>query len=158
MRSYCLATFDFERWRAEGVKEFMSFAFISMGYLQQMEVLGEKLNLEPRQYLQPGLWAVAWDHVAGQGLNDLQEIKMKLWELDQLKVGWTWSTDILPGMPRESRENMFMNTFSSYDEALQALVEPIDAKAAWNPLAHRRGQGGTIRHGAEQSSAVQPSS
>ena len=155
MRSYCLATFCPDRWRNEGVKEFMSFAFLSIGYQQQMQVLGEKLDLEPQRYFGKDVWAVGWDVVTGQGLDDLKEIQMKLWELQQFDVRWQWSQDLIPGMPKESGQGMFMNTFSSLEETLRAINKPIDGKEHWNPLQKMQRPDGTFRHGAEQSAAVQ---
>jgi len=159
MRSFCLATFDVDRYKAEGVKEFASFAFLSFGYKQQMEILGEKLGLEVVTWKQNGTWAVCWDLVAGQGVDDLKEVQMKLWELEQFKVNWTWSKDLIPGMPREAGEEMFMNTFDSYEEAIQAIVNPIDMKATWkldgrHPLAIAEGPGGDVRHSQEQRGPV----
>jgi len=156
MRSYCLATFDFDRWRSEGVKEFSSFAFLSIGYLQQMQIMGEKLDLEPRQYFSRDIWAVGWDLVAGQGPDDLKEIQMKLWELQQFNIRWQWTQDLLPGMPKESGEGMFMNTFPTFEEALRSILKPIDGKEHWNPLQKMQRPDGTFRHGADKSSAVQP--
>ena len=159
MRSFCLATFDVDRWKEEGVKEFSSFAFLSFGYRQQMEILGEKLDLPIRQWQQKDTWAVAWDHVAGQGIDDLKEIQMKLWELEQFKVGWTWTNDLLPGMPRESGEDMFMNTFDSYEEAISAIIKPIDMKDSWkldprHPLAIEGDRGGDVRHNQQRRGPV----
>ena len=156
MRSYCLATFDPFKWKAEGVKEFASFAFLSIGYHQQMQVLGEKLDLEPRLYFSRDIWCVGWDLVAGQGPDDLKEIQMKLWELQQFGVRWQWSKDLIPGMPKESGEGMFMNTFDTFEEALRAVIKPIVSNPDWNPYQKRYGSHGDVRHGAQQPSAVQP--
>jgi len=158
MRSFCLATFCPFRWKKEGVKEFASFGFISVGYRQQMEVLGEKLDLEPREYLSRGLWCVGWDLVSGQGPDDLKEIQMKLWELQQFGIRWEWSTDLIPGMPKESGADMFMNTFGTFKEAMQAVIKPIVTQPDWNPLQKMQRPDGTFRHGAHLPSVVQRSS
>ena len=157
MRSYCLATFDPFRWKAEGVKEFASFAFLSIGYHQQMEVMGEKLDLEPRQYYSKGVWCVGWDFIAGQGVDDLKEIQMKLWELQQFSIRWQWSKDLIPGMPKESGDSIFMNTFDTFEEALRSMVKPIRPdQAHWNPHRRQYGAGidGNVRQGEERAAAI----
>jgi hypothetical protein len=155
MRSYCLATFCPFRWKAEGVKEFSSFAFLSIGYHQQMEVLGEKLDLEPRQYFSRDVWCVGWDLVAGQGPDDHKEIQMKLWEVEQFGIRWQWSKDLIPGMPSESGDGVFMNTFDNLDEALAAVLKPIEPSTEhWKP--HRRHYGNDIDGNVRQSQKQSP--
>ena len=133
--NYLVATWCPETWTREFKKQFECFAFFSIGTLEEVTAVGSLLNLQPMPWLQNGRFCVAFDHVAGQGLDDEREVKQWLAEFEHHGITWTWSTDLIPGSPPESMPEgqAAQNTFASYEEFLLALKGPIDMKAGWQP-------------------------
>ncbi len=135
MNCYFVASWCPDTWVREYTKKFECFAFYAIGSLEEVTGVGHALGLKPMPWIQNGRWCVAFDHVAGQGLDDEREVKQWIYEIEYHGIPWTWCSDLIPGAPPESMEEdkAGMNTFATYDEFLLALKGPIDMKAGWRP-------------------------
>ena len=153
MKNYCLATWDVDGYRDEGVKRPLCWAFLSIGTEEELTPVGELLDLPMHPWLQRGKHALYLD-VTILSPNFRQEVLAKRWELEQLGMSWEWSADLIPGAPKESTDSTKQNTFATEEEFDRAMVRPIDIKDEWHAKAAKQTQPPTTYDTEPRSLAV----
>ena len=139
MKNYCLATWDVDAYREQGIKRPVCWAFMSIGTEEELIPVGDLLDLPLYPWMQRGMFALYLD-VTPLSPNYRQEVLGKRWELEQLGMTWEWSADLIVGAPRDSTDSTKQNTFATEEEFLQSMIRPIDIKDEWIEKAKKQTQ------------------